>query len=314
MSHDHHHDHTQTRHSHHHGHNHIGHDHIKRRGNLLFAACLNLGFTIIELIGGILTNSIAVLSDALHDLGDSLTLFAAYFAEGQAKRGADRKRTFGYARISLFSALVSATILLVGSIYILIEAIARLFQPEPVLAGWVAGLAVFGLATNILAYKKLHGGHSANEKVLSWHLLEDVFGWVAVLIGAVVMHFTGWFIIDPILTIAFTLLIIFGVVHNLKEVINLFMEGVPAGIDTEKIKKDIGMFTGIKSIHDIHVWSLDGSTAMLTAHVELELDSGLNQNEIYNQIKNYLKDLSITHTTIEFESKGVMDCHGNQCD
>ncbi|HEY0964803.1 MAG TPA: cation diffusion facilitator family transporter [Candidatus Paceibacterota bacterium] len=324
MSHDHHHDHAhehshahdhahaQVHHHHHHGH-HAHHTHGSRPGNVLFAACLNLGFTIIELIGGLLTNSVAVLSDALHDLGDSFALFGAYIAERQAERPADAKRTFGYARLSLISALVSAVILIVGSVFILIEAVERLFNPEPVEALWVAGLAVFGIITNFIAYKKLHGGASANEKVLSWHLLEDVLGWVAVLIGSLIMYVSGLFVIDALLTIGFAGFILWGVVRNLKEVINLFMQGVPADINLQQLKHELCDIAGISSVHDIHVWSLDGARHIFTGHVVLT-EGVTDTTEQYNQIRTVLKKYQIDHTTVEFEHEGSDDCHGDRCD
>ena len=149
--------------SHHHGHGHH-HQHAPRGGNILFAAILNFSFTVIEIIGGILTNSVAILSDALHDLGDSIALFSAYIAEKQAERAPDKKRTFGYARISVFSALLSAVILVVGSIFILTEALQRLFSPEPVNAVGMILLAVFGVSINLVAFFRLSKGISANEK------------------------------------------------------------------------------------------------------------------------------------------------------
>ncbi len=294
---------------HHHGHHdHSSHHHHHapgtRKEKILFAAFLNLGFTIIELIGGLLTNSVAVLADAVHDLGDCFALFGAYIAEGQAERPADTKRTFGYARISVLSALFSAVILIVGSLFIFIEAVGRLLNPEPVLAGWVALLAVFGIATNYLAYAKLQHGHSANEKVLSWHLLEDVLGWVAVLIGAGLMYLTGWYIIDSLLTIGFTLFILWGVVRSLKEVVNLIMEGVPSRLDLAKVKDSLTSVAGVVSVHDIHAWSLDGEKIILTGHVVAAEGQLHNRIAIYQALKEVLKEYHIEHTTIEFEEEG----------
>lgn len=300
-------------HHHHHGHHH-DHAHGSRKNNVLFAACLNLFFTIIEIIGGLLTNSVAVLSDALHDLGDSFALFGAYVAERQAERPSDSKRTFGYARLSLLSALFAAVILIIGSFYILVEAVQRLMSPEPVEALWVAGLAVFGIITNFIAYRKLHGGHSANEKVLSWHLLEDVLGWVAVLIGAIIMHVTGLYIIDSILTIGFSLFILWGVFRNLHEVINLFLEGVPSNINIQLLKNELIAITGVESVHDLHVWSLDGDSNLFTGHVVVGAVEGLSRNDIYTAIRAVLKKYRVTHSTIEFEGIDGIECLGNRCD
>jgi cobalt-zinc-cadmium efflux system protein len=285
-----------------------------RSSRVLFAACLNLASTFIELIGGVLTNSVAVLSDALHDLGDSLALFGAYVAERQAGKPADSRHTFGYARWSLFSALIAAIILVLGSLFILSEAIARLINPEPVEALWVMGLAVFGIGANFIAYKKLHSGHSANERMLSWHLLEDVLGWVAVLVGSAVMHVTGWFIIDPILTIAFTLFILFSVFKNLREVVDLFLQGVPRQIDIESVKQSIILIPGVASVHDVHIWSLDGASHIFTGHIVLSAPEEFSKQHVYAVVRALLQTHRIVHTTIEFETSAESPCLSGRCD
>ena len=306
MSH-HHHEHD---HSHHHG---IGHHHhVPRGGNILFAAVLNLSFTIIEIIGGILTNSVAILSDALHDLGDSIALFTAYIAEKQSERSPDKKRTFGYARISVFSALFSAVILIVGSIFILIEAIQRLFSPEPVHATGMILLAIFGVAVNLLAFFRLSKGMSANEKVLSWHLLEDVIGWAAVLVGAIIIYFTDFYLIDPILTVGYTLFILWGVYGGLKNVVNILMQGTPASVDIEKIKQVILDVPEVKSVHDIHVWSLDGEHNVMTCHIVLDNCTVAETKKVKENIEEQMKLFHITHTTIECEIEG--ECVGVDCE
>lgn len=296
--------------SHHHNHGHH-HHHGERKGNILFAAILNFSFVIIEIIGGLLTNSVAILSDALHDLGDSIALFSAYIAEKQAERSPDKKRTFGYARISVFSALFSAVILIVGSVFILIEAIQRLFSPEPVVAGGMILLAVFGVGVNLVAYFRMRTGMSANEKVLSWHLLEDVIGWAAVLVGAILIYFTDLYIIDPILTVGYTLFILWGVWGGLKNVANILMQGTPAEVDLGKIKGEIEAITDVKSVHDIHVWSLDGEFNVLTCHVVLENVSIADTKKIKEEIEERMRVFHVTHTTIECEVEG--ECVGKDC-
>ncbi len=296
---------------HHHGHGHHHHHHVGRGGNILFAAILNLSFTIIEIIGGILTNSVAILSDALHDLGDSIALFTAYIAEKQSERSPDKKRTFGYARISVFSALFSAVILIVGSIFILTEAIQRLFSPEPVHAAGMILLAVFGVGVNLIAFFRLSRGMSANEKVLSWHLLEDVIGWAAVLVGAIIIYFTDFYLIDPILTVGYTLFILWGVYGGLKNVVNILMQGTPASIDVEKIKETILEVAEVQAVHDIHVWSLEGEHNVLTCHVVLDNGTIAETKRIKESIEDKMKPFHISHTTIECEIEG--ECVGKDC-
>jgi cobalt-zinc-cadmium efflux system protein len=295
----------------------MSHSHHKHHGkgdrdsNILFAAILNFSFTIIEIIGGLLTNSVAILSDALHDLGDSIALFAAYVAEKQALRSPDKKRTFGYARISVFSALFSAVVLIVGSIFILIEATQRLFSPEPVHATGMILLAVFGACVNLVAFLRLSKGLSANERVLSWHLLEDVIGWAAVLIGAVVIYFTDFFIIDPILTVGYTLFILWGVWGGLKNAMNILMQGTPSTIDIEIIKQEILSINEVKVVHDIHVWSLDGEKNVLTCHIVIANCTVTETKKVKENIEELMESFNISHTTIECEVEG--ECVGKDC-
>lgn len=284
----------------------INHNHQHSKGtkskNILFAGLLNIAFTIIEIIGGLLTNSVAILSDALHDLGDSIALITSYFAEKQAEnRPADAKRTFGYARLSLFSAVFNAVVLIVGSIFILWEAAQRLTAPEPVHATGMILIAVFGVVVNTVAYLRLRKGLSANEHVLSWHLLEDVIGWIAVLVGAVIIYFTDFFLIDPILTVGYTLFILWGVGRSLLETGNLLMQGVPADVDIDAIQNLLSTVPGVVSVHDVHVWSLDGVNNVFTGHIVV--DDQAKWENIKQQIHKKLHKLSIYHATLELETE-----------
>ncbi|MCB9812144.1 cation transporter [Candidatus Nomurabacteria bacterium] len=292
----------------HHGHHHHGDVRSKK---VLFAGILNISFTIIEIIGGILTNSVAILSDALHDLGDSISLITAYVAEKQAERPADAKRTFGYKRLSLFSALFTAVVLLVGSIFILIEAVQRLFAPEPVMPVGMIGIAVFGIVVNYIAYLRLRGGHSANEKVLSLHLLEDVLGWVAVLVGAVIIYFTDLYLIDPLLTIGYTAFILWHVVRGLREVVNILLQGTPSGADLDAIGAAIVALPEVATVHDVHVWSLDGEHNVFTGHVVVQDVLPEAYPVLRAKVVEQLQQYHIVHATIEIERVG--ECPDNTC-
>ena len=201
-------------------------------------------------------------------------------------------------------------ILIVGSIFILIEAIQRLFSPEPVHAGNDL-LAIFGVGVNLVAFFRLSKGMSANEKVLSWHLLEDVIGWAAVLVGAIIIYFTDFYLIDPILTVGYTLFILWGVYGGLKNVVNILMQGTPASVDIEKIRERILNISEIKSVHDIHVWSLDGERNVLTCHIVLDNLTIADTKTIKENIEDKMESFHITHTTIEFEIEG--ECVGKNC-
>lgn len=282
-----------------------GHPHVhpinknNKEKNILVAASLNFSFVIVEIIAWVLTNSVAILSDALHDFGDSIALFSAYFAEKSARKPKDSKRTFGYARISIFSALFSALVLGLGSLYILFEAVQRLFNPQTVSSLGMILVACVGITINALGCMRLKQGRSLNEKVLSWHLLEDVMGWCAVLVSGIIIFFTHWFIVDSLLTVAYTLFILYGVSKNLKPIFNILLQGVPENIDVEVIKKEILELNFVTDVHDIHVWSLDGEKSIFTAHITVSGTESILV--IKKSVRDILFHHNINHSTIEYE-------------
>ncbi|WP_048141462.1 cation diffusion facilitator family transporter [Methanosarcina horonobensis] len=282
-----------------------------REKNVGFAASLNILFTIIELIGGILTNSLALMADALHDFADSFALIVAWYAEKQAKKPATSKMTFGYRRLSLLSAVFAIIVLIAGSLFILSQAIPRLINPEPVNAEGMFLIAIVGVTINGLGYFRLKKGMSQNEKILSWHLLEDILGWVVLLIGAIIISFWNEPVIDPIMTIGFTIFVLWGVSKNAKETFNLLLEGVPTYIDIDKVKESILSVEGVKAVHDIHIWSLEGETDILTAHVIVEDKYLERPDKMRQSIKSKLEEHHIEHSTLELESEGF--CSGTEC-
>ena len=285
----------------------------EREERVRLAAFLNVAFTIIEVIGGFWTNSLAILSDALHDLGDSIALLISWLFERGARKSPDAKYTFGYQRLSLFSAIFSAFILVTGSIIIIYQAIPRLLSPETVDAFGMVGIAVIGIIFNAAGFFQLKRGESLNEKVLSWHLLEDVLGWIAILVGGVIMYFWEFYLIDPILTVALTTFILYNVAKNLREGIRILLQGVPKHINLEAVKKDILTIKGVVGMHDIHIWSLEGETDIFTAHVVLD-DETLKKlpEETKQIIREKLLNHHLEHSTIELESEH--QCTGNVCE
>jgi cobalt-zinc-cadmium efflux system protein len=276
-----------------------------REKNVGFAAALNILFTVIEFIGGVLTNSLALMADALHDFADSFALIIAWFAEKKAKKPATGKMTFGYRRLSLLSAVFATIVLIAGSLLILSQAIPRLINPEPVNAEGMFVIAIIGIIINGLGFVRLKKGMSQSEKILSWHLLEDILGWVALLIGAVIINFWSEPVIDPIMTIGFTIFVLWGVLRNAKETFNLLLEGVPAYIDIDRVKDSILSIEGVKRVHDVHIWSLEGETDILTAHIVVENKYLQEPDAIKQSIKSKLKEFHIEHSTLELEGEGV---------
>jgi len=294
----------------------MAHDHSHQHGgstkNLKIAFFINIGFTCLEIIGGFFTNSIAIISDALHDLGDSLSLGLAWYLENKAsQKGSTNRFSFGYARFRLLGALVNALVLIVGSIYIIIEAISRLQNPEPVKSGWMIVLAVIGVAANGYAAWRTRGSTSLNEKVVSWHLLEDVLGWMAVLIVSIILQFKDWYFLDPALSIAVTLFIVYGVGRRLWDTVYLLLQGVPEGLDMEEVKSKLQSVEHVQSIHHTHVWSLDGENHVLTTHLVLENITAYNQiDEVRTNALKALDKYDFTHHTIQVElNKETCEIH-----
>ena len=249
-----------------------------------------------------MTNSMAILSDAIHDLGDSLSLgLAWYFQKLSGKKG-DARYTFGYRRFSLLGAIVNSIILAAGSAFILTRAIPRLLNPEPTHAGGMFLLAVLGVLFNGAAMLRLEKGTSLNEKAVALHLMEDVLGWVAVLIGSIVIYFTGWTIIDPILSIIIMLYIVYNIYKNLRETIFIILQGVPAGIDTNEIQKILKEQQGVSDTRDLRVWSMDGTYNVMSVHLVLDKNyTMLEISQIKQQVRESLKHLPIHDLTIATE-------------
>ena len=278
------------------------HDHSHSHGSnnrIGWAFFLNVTFTIIEFIGGILTNSTAIMADAVHDLGDSLSIGFAWFLSKVSEKGSNSEFTYGYRRLSLFGALINGLVLIIGSVWVLTEAIPKLLQPEmPIVEGMIA-LAVFGVLVNGFAAYKLSKGKTLNERVLNWHLLEDVLGWVAVLI---VLLFVDWPILDPALSILFTLYILINVAKNLWHTIRLFLQAIPDKELSKSVYKTLIELKEVDSIHHLHLWSLDGEHHVLTAHLALqEALSTQQQLELKKSIAERLSKFNLEHTTIELE-------------
>ena len=285
----------------------------EREKRVRFAAFLNIAFTILEIVGGLWTNSLAILSDALHDFGDSIALLVSWLFERGAKRSPDTKYTFGYQRLSLFSALFSASILISGSIVIFFQSIPRFFNPETVNAFGMVGMAVIGITFNGAGFFLLKRGESLNERVLSWHLLEDVLGWIVILVGGIIIYFWKIFLIDPIMTIVLTTFILYNVAKNLREAVSILLQGVPKHINLEAVRQDIKAIKGVLEIHDIHIWSLEGETDIFTAHVVLDDETLKEQPEQTRQIiKETLLNHHLEHSTIELESQ--YRCTGVVCE
>jgi len=263
---------------------------------------LNLIFTVIEFVGGWLTNSTAIMADAVHDLGDSLSIGSAWLLNRLGRKSANPEYTYGYRRLSLFGALINGLVLIAGSVWVLVTAIPRLADPVMPHTEGMLALAVLGVAVNGYAAYRLSQGKTLNEKVLNWHLLEDVLGWVAVLIVATVMQFVDWPILDPLLSIGFTLFILINVLRNLWATGRLFFQAVPEPDLLESVRASLMSLKEIDDVHHLHLWSLDGEHHVLTAHVKAVQTQDLARYaQLKATIQSALETYDLAHTTIEIE-------------
>lgn len=274
----------------------------KSHNRIGIAFILNFSFTIIEIFGAIITNSMALLSDAIHDAGDSLSLALSWFLEKKSKKEPDKKYTYGYERFSLLGALVSSFILFGAAVFVLTKTIPRLLNPEEVDAFGMIIFSALGITFNGLAVIRLKKGRTHHEKIVTWHLLEDLLGWVAILITSIVLYFVDWYFLDPLLSIFIIIYIVIHVARNLMKVVRVLLQASPKDLDTEKIMKEITKFDGVMKAYHTHAWSLEGSKTMLTMHVLLSKD--LTHEAIMKlkkDIRSYLTSKSVDHSTIEIE-------------
>ena len=281
---------------------------MKTQRNILIAFLLNLGFSIFELIGGIFTGSVAILSDAVHDIGDAISIGASYFLERKSKKQPDEKYTYGYARYSVIGSVITTLILLVGSALVVYNAVLRILEPVEINYNGMILFAVVGVVVNFLAAFFTHGGDSLNQKAVNLHMLEDVLGWLVVLIGAIVMRFTDFVLLDPILSIAVAVFIFVNAIKGLKEALDIFLEKTPHGVDVHEIEHHVSEIEGVLDVHHIHVWTMDGQSNYATMHVVANGDA----HSIKHAIREELAEHGIGHVTLEFEREGE-HCHEEHC-
>ncbi len=282
----------------------------KVRMRLKVAFALNFFFTIIEFIGGAITNSMAILSDAVHDLGDTVAIGSALWLEKVAEKGSDNRYTYGYRRFSTLGALLTSLILFAGSIIILKEAIPRLLQPQEVMAKGMMWMAVLGIVFNGLAVWRLRGGNaSLNNRAVMLHLMEDVLGWVAVLIGSIVIFYTEWFWIDPLLSIGVAIYILYHVFGNVRKILDVFLQTTPSDLDVVGMEQELVALDGVHEVHDTHSWSLDGNYNVLSIHVVVDKDASVStQQGIRGRADEIIRTYGIDHATVAIEFTGEA-CH-----
>lgn len=281
---------------------------MKTQNNILIAFILNLFFSIFEFVGGIFTGSVAIISDAIHDIGDAASIGISYFLEKKSKKKPDDIYTYGYARYSVIGGVITTFILLFGSVAVIINATKRIIDPTEINYNGMIIFAVVGVVVNFVAAYFTREGDSINQKAVNLHMLEDVLGWAVVLIGALIMRFTDFAILDPVMSIAVAIFILINAIKTLKEVIDLFCEKIPNGISTDEIKHHLLEIDGVIDVHHIHIWSIDGHSNYATMHIVTNTDT----HEIKHKIKEELEEHGISHSTLELETEDE-HCEDKEC-
>lgn len=286
------------------------HHHSHSTDNIRMAFWLNITFTVIEIGGGLYTNSLAVLSDALHDFGDSLALGLAWYFAILSNKDRDESFSFGYGRFSVLGAFISSLILVVGSIFIVTEAIPRIIEPEPAKAEGMFLLAILGVLVNGAAVMRLKKGTSLNEQVMSWHLLEDVLGWVAVLIVSIVMMFYDVPILDPILSMGIAIYIMMHALKGLRKSLFVLLQGIPEGLSLPIITAGLTeLDPHISGVHDFHLWTMDGEFHIASFHLDMNVTPSASETvELKKRVRVWLKEThQVEHATIEIHA-ATADC------
>lgn len=299
------HSHNHHNHSHHnHGHSHShSHNHSSAEKNISVAFFLNLFFVFIEIAGGIITNSFAILSDAVHDLGDCTALGLAFAFEKISHKKANKKYTYGYSRYSLLSAVITSLILVIGSVAIIFGCFERFKAPEEIKSLPMLIIAVFGVVINGAAALKTSHGKGANERAINLHMLEDVFGWIAVLIGSIFIHFFQWYFVDTLLSLVISLFLLYHSVKNILHTVNVLLEKTPEGFDIDEYTNGISSIPGVENVHHVHIWSLDEENILATVHIRLAKEYF---PEKYSETQKYVAEQSkafgIDHLTLQIDT------------
>lgn len=281
---------------------------MKSEKKILTAFILNLAFSALEFFGGVFTGSVAILSDALHDLGDAVSIGISYSFEKKSKKQPDDKYTYGYGRYSLLGGAVTTLVLLFGSVAVVIGAVGRILSPREINYDGMIIFAVVGAAVNFIAAYFTHGGHSKNQKAVNLHMLEDVLGWIVVLVGAIVMRFTDFAMIDPLMSIGVSVFIFINAAKTLKEITDVFLEKTPEGINISELKEHILAVQGVIDVHHIHLWSINGESTYATVHIVAQGDF----HSVKDSVRAELRVHGIVHATIETESPSE-HCREESC-
>ena len=273
---------------------------MKAKYTVWLAFFLNLTYAIVEFIAGGVFGSSAVLADSVHDLGDAIAIGISAFLESISNREEDSHYTLGYKRFSLLGAMVTAVILMTGSVLVILENIAKIFHPQPVNDEGILWLGIIAITINVLASLVIRKGQTKNESILSLHFLEDTLGWVTVILMAIVLRFTDWYILDPLLSLVISFFILSKVLPRFWRTLKIFLDAVPEGVDIQKIKTDLAELDHVASINQLNLWTMDGLEKNAIVHVCLkEME---HMETCKESIRIFLKDCGFQNITIEVDA------------
>ena len=273
---------------------------MKTKYTVWVAFFLNLSYAIVEFIAGGIFGSSAVLADSVHDLGDAIAIGISAFLETISNREEDRQYTLGYKRFSLLGALVTAVILIIGSILVILENITKLFNPQPVNDEGILWLGVIAVSINVLASLVVRKGKTKNESILSLHFLEDTLGWLAVILMAIILRFTDWYILDPLLSLVISIFILTKAIPRFWSALKIFLDVVPEGVETGDLEKDLEALINVKSVNQLSIWSMDGLENNAIIHLCLEDWEQMIATK--NQVRQLLEERGVQNITIEVDS------------
>jgi len=273
---------------------------MKTKHTVWLAFFLNLSYAIVEFIAGGIFGSSAVLADSIHDLGDAIAIGISAFLETISNREEDSHYTLGYKRFSLLGALVTAVILMTGSVLVILGNITKLFHPQPVNDEGILWLGIIAVSINVLASLVVRKGKTKNESILSLHFLEDTLGWVAVILMAIVLRFTDWYILDPLLSLVISIFILSKAIPRFWSTLKIFLDAVPEGVDIKQVKSDLEQLDHVASLNQLNLWTMDGLEKNAIVHVCLK---EIEQMELCKEsIRSKLKDCGFQNITIEIDA------------